>query len=92
MIDLKDMKDKLLAEMTSDQSDSLDNMLECYMEMLGLLGKYELSDRECLLTVTHTLVRCVRIVNGTKEQLLEDVGGMYDMLTLLETKTEGSVQ
>lgn len=92
MIDIKEMKDKLLAELTSEQSDSLDNMLDCYMDMLGLLADYELSDRECMITVSHTLVRCARILGGSKEQLLEDVGSMYDMLALLETKTEGGMQ
>ena len=92
VIELKALKDQMLNKLTDDERSNLARVADAHSKLLFTLVDAKLSDREAMIAVSHTLIRCAKIIGCSKENLLNDIGGMYDITTLIESKAEGSVQ
>lgn len=91
-MNIDEIKERLLEELSDGESGSVTRMMDAYQKMLFTLADHDLSDREAMITLSHTLIRCAKMINGEKDKVLKDIGAMWDMLTLLEEDAEGSIQ
>ena len=67
-------------------------MIDTHKKLLFTITDAKLTDRETMIALSHTIIRCAKIIGCTKDKLIEDLGAMYDLTTLVESKAEGGVQ
>lgn len=91
-MNIDEIKQTLLTELTERESASIDKMMSAYRTLLTTVSDLNMTDRETMITLCHTTIRCAKLIECPKDRLLHDLGAMFDMLTLLEEEAEGSIQ